>query len=72
MVISSLLVQVRHELTLGVGGVDPVNNNILYIIILYSYVIYTYAAYCFPILAASSSSISIASELPASAEFMTS
>ena len=50
-----------HILTLGVGGVDPVNNIILYIIILYSYIIYTYAAYGIPIdlRAASSSSISI-------------
>ena len=49
------------------GGVDPVDNIILYIIILYSYIIYTYAAYCFPILAASSSSISIASASNAAA-----
>jgi len=42
--------------TLGVGGVDPVNNIILYIIILY--IIYTYTAYGFPIRAASSRSAS--------------
>jgi len=40
--------------TLGVGGVDPVNNIILYIKILY--IIYTYTAYSFPIRAASSRS----------------
>ena len=53
--------------TLGVGGVDPVNNIILYIIILYSYIMYTYAAYGFPIRAATSSSISIASASDAAA-----
>ena len=42
--------------TLGVGGVDPVNNVILYIIILY--IIYTYTAYGFPIHATSSRSAS--------------
>ena len=44
--------------TLGVGGVDPVNNIILYIIILYT--IYTYTAYGFPIRAASSRSAYLA------------
>jgi len=52
-------IEIKLGNTLGVGGVDPVNNIILYIIILYSYIIYTYAAYGFPIRAASPSSISI-------------
>ena len=47
--------------TLGVGGVDPVNNIILYIIILY--IIYTYTAYGFPIRAASSRSASASAKI---------
>ena len=45
-----LFLPVQYSFTLGVGGVDPVNNIILYIIILY--IIHTYTAYCFPIRAA--------------------
>jgi len=63
---------VFYFLTLGVGGVDPVNNIILYVIILY--IIYTYTAYGFPIRAAllRQDQHQHLMLLSASAEFMTS